>query len=206
MEKIQWEYHSNKNKNLWLASIVGSLVLSACSSTPVWWTYNKNEKIVQPNIEPAKVLISKTHTHIGPLGDKICTLIYSNWEKVLQLCEPKANTVISTFRKNIPAKTEQIPAKTIQKPGTGVRLPDKIETKYEYHYGINPSNGKYEYRYGPHTVNTPGKYIPPEFIRIPPRTEHTPAYSVLCQEFVSYDTVSGKKNPPQITCENSAKK
>jgi hypothetical protein len=194
MEKIQWEYPSNKNKNLRLTSIVAWLVLSACWTTG---DNSRNEQKVQykevyipvpVRMEPEKKLISKIHTHKWPLGDKICTYTYDNREKILKLCDSKPAKIEKNYTKTIPGRTETIPGKTTYIPG-------KMEPWYGPKYGVNPINGKMEYHYGPTMVLTPGKTEHTQ-----PKNKYIPEKRVYCTKYIPYNQTTWAAMPVQENC------
>lgn len=149
MEKFQSESKTHSHNQIpSITAIVAGLALSACTSTPPHHSYtppqNKPEIRYLPiHIDPPPTLISKSYTHNWPLGDKICTYIYSNKEKTLSLCSPKPDKEIRKYSKSIPGETKYIPWRT----------------EYWYGYWLR-SDGKYGYWYGLQNIPPKSTYIP----------------------------------------------
>lgn len=120
MEIIQSK-SPNTSSRKWniTTAIVAAIALSVHWNTEadvsIWWNIEisnaprSNMELNSWTISNRVDLIEKKHTHNWPLGDKVCTYVYQNKDKVLWLCTFKPPKIIETYTKLIPWRSIMTP-------------------------------------------------------------------------------------------------
>lgn len=194
---------SNSSTLAWKTSRIGTLMWATalaawCVSTPPSYNYAppaSRAPVVSSNYPSTPTVaiptvISKQHTHNGPLGDRVCTFVYSNQERVLKLCDFKPGTTSAVYSKHIPGSYVQTPSTTQWIPPSAIYEGPKPELFY------NPKTWKYEYRMTQGGV----KNIPWVYKNIPWKMEYKPWKNIQCRTVQHFSQQNWAAMPKQEVC------
>lgn len=175
------KYWSSSISTQAITTLIMSLVVSACGSTPGYrpsQSYESSPIFTPPIVTtPSRPeLTNKFFSHNGPLWDRICTYTFSTNEKVLKLCDFKPPKITQRYTKDIPGITTWVPWTSTYTPPKSV-------------YGYNPKTFKYENYIEPgKTLTTPGK------------NTYTPPTTEYCTKSIPYSQTDGSPLSEKTEC------